>query len=311
MSEQYNLTDAELERLHGKGARQWIYNDSWTDYIKAAVDWAMTENHANTTSERMPVVTTTESVIWYMFLINPFLDYSVRMPGDFALLTLDWARTEQILGDHLPKPGDPVAANVLSEVQQLLVDHFIQRNVKAKILTVHAPLIGPYNWWPTQELETGWITIDGRQFPIIALGDSNDWQTPFQLPPSDHLPAYGSIKKFRYWLLNQLRDNKASLVLSGHLHRHAMFFVVNPEKAKPGQNLQAGMAIRVHTADLNSAWFDHGPPLFINSTCAGPVGHDVQVAKKWLTVRPGFTQITMENDGRVIDVQELYADWSM
>jgi hypothetical protein len=254
----------------------------------------------------MPLVTTIHSVIWYLLLINPFLDYSVRMPDGYALLMLDWSRDEQVRA--ISGGGDPVAGKSLNHVQAELVSHFIRQDVKAKILGIHAPLIGPYAYWPTDQLREGWVKRDGRRFPIVAMGNPEDYSTEF---PAGDQPVYGSIKLWRYWMLKQLRDNRVSLVLSGHLHRRAMFMIANPQNAKPHQDLREGMALGLLENDLNSFWYDHGPPLFVNTTCAGPIGHDVPFAGgDEIQVPPGYAEIQMENDGRVIAIKERYADYS-
>jgi len=326
----YNLTAPELERIHGKGATDLIYSKSWTDWPKALLEFLGAESSAPNSmpGTSMAIVTTTESILWYLLLINPFLDYSVRLPGKYGLLMLDWARTETLLRIHgeaktpisvehghemTPRSfwydkDDPVAADSLNMVQLALVDHFSTQNVKAKILGIHAPLIGPTSSWPIDELQKGWVTVHGKRFPIIAMGDSKLSKTAF---PAGEQPAHGSIGRFRFWILNQLRDNKVSLVLSGHLHRPAMFVIANPKNAKPDQDLRDGMALCLPGNELNSFWFDHGPPLFVNTTSAGPIGHDVRTAAaSEVKVPPGYSEITIENDGRVLEVKEQYGDWS-
>jgi len=313
----YNLTEAELERIHGPNAKVAIYHRVPGEYLQCVVEWITQPGMPET---GMPLVTTIQSVIWYLLLINPFLDYSVQLPGGYALLMLDWGRDENttVLSAKVA-PGkphwgiitsyDPVAAQSLSPDQKALVTHFVGQRAQAKILGVHAPLIGPNSSWPTDQMQTGSIKETGLEYPIIAMGDPAVEDTPF--PPYTR-PAYGSIKNWLYWILRQLRDNKVSLVLAGHLHRHAMFVIANPKKAKPHQKLQDGMALCFPAADLSTVWSDHGPPVFINSTCAGPVGHDVPIhGHPEEKVRPGYSQITIKNDGTVFQIQEQYGDWTL
>jgi len=168
-----------------------------------------------------------------------------------------------------------VAGDSLNEVQAQLVTHFLAQDVQAKILGIHAPLIGPNQYWPTDQLREGWVKRNGRRFPIVAMGNPNEHSTEF---PAGDQPAHGTIKLWRFWLLQQLRDRRVSLVLSGHLHRRAMFMIANPQKAKPHQDLRDGMALCLIESELNRFWYDHGPPLFVNTTCAGPIGHNVPFA---------------------------------
>ena len=307
-SRNYNLTDDEMGRIHGEGASQFIYHKSLTEYPRALVDWAIAEDFSSESmpDTSMPLITTIHAVIWYLLLINPFLDYSVRLPDGYALLMLDWARDEQLI--TVSGGGDPVAAHSLGPVQLDLVRHFIDQDVKAKILGIHAPLIGPYAYWPIDQLRDGWVTRNGKRFPIIALGNPDDSSTQF---PAGEQPVYGSIKLSRFWLLKQLRDNRVSLVLSGHLHRPAMFMIANPQNATPQQDLRDGMALCLLDNELNSFWFDHGPPLFVNTTCAGPIGHDVAfTGGDEMQVPPGYAEIQLENDGRVISIKKRTADYS-
>ena len=301
----YNLTEEEMARIHGEGGTELFDKNSWTDYPKALVDWAISEDRVESMPNTgMPLVTTIHAVGWYLLVINPFLDYSVRLPDGYALLMLDWSRDEQVRA--VAGGDDPVAGDSLNEVQAQLVTHFLAQDVQAKILGIHAPLIGPNQYWPTDQLREGWVKRNGRRFPIVAMGNPNEHSTEF---PAGDQPAHGTIKLWRFWLLQQLRDRRVSLVLSGHLHRRAMFMIANPQKAKPHQDLRDGMALCLIESELNRFWYDHGPPLFVNTTCAGPIGHNVPFAGgPEVPVPPGYNEIQMENDGRVIEVKEKYAD---
>ena len=47
--------------------------------------------------------TTVDSVLWYLLLINPFLDYAFPHPGGQQVLMLDWAEDEELF--NTAKPG--------------------------------------------------------------------------------------------------------------------------------------------------------------------------------------------------------------
>ena len=47
-----------------------------------------------------PINNDINSVVWYLLLINPFLNYTARFPGGYTFLMLDWAEQEKII---LPK----------------------------------------------------------------------------------------------------------------------------------------------------------------------------------------------------------------
>src|SRR6266849_966271 len=68
----YNLTAPELERIHGKGATDLIYSKSWTDWPKALLEFLGADSSAPNSmpGTSMAIVTTTESILWYLLLIN-------------------------------------------------------------------------------------------------------------------------------------------------------------------------------------------------------------------------------------------------
>jgi hypothetical protein len=116
-----------------------------------------------------PIETRVESVAWYLLLINPFLDYSAQLPGDFRLTMLDWAENE-IVDQHviaggidygptlvIPNTHGQMAKDAITPNQMWLVEQTWETHIGPKILGIHAPLVGPWPHWPNDQLATGRI----------------------------------------------------------------------------------------------------------------------------------------------------------
>ena len=105
-----------------------------------------------------PVQTTVESVIWYLLLINPFLDYAFALPSGQQILMLDWGEDEEVMNADEPRTFQGFgqrALNSLTALQRWQVEEFASLPGKAKIIGVHAPPLGPYPAWSDQELSEG------------------------------------------------------------------------------------------------------------------------------------------------------------
>ena len=89
-----------------------------------------------------PVHTVVDSVLWYLLLINPFLDYAFPHPGGQQVLMLDWAEQEELF--NTAKPGGPRAASSLTPLQEWHVKAFVGSAGRAKLIGIHAPPLGPY-----------------------------------------------------------------------------------------------------------------------------------------------------------------------
>ena len=108
--------------------------------------------------ESSPVQTTVESVAWYLLLINPFLDYSFKLPSGQQVLMLDWAKDEALFNAEDPRTFmrfGPQAASMLTPLQQWHVNEFVDAKGQAKIIGVHAPPLGPFGDWWDSDLAKG------------------------------------------------------------------------------------------------------------------------------------------------------------
>ena len=123
--------------------------------------------------KKFPTATDIESVEWYLFCINPFLNYQFTLPGGYSLLMLDWEENENVVFDTSYKgrlyslgfsTGAPRARNCLTALQKKLVEAFLKTNGKAKIVGMHSPPIGPWPDWYDDELLRGWneFELGGR-----------------------------------------------------------------------------------------------------------------------------------------------------
>ncbi|MCK4790208.1 MAG: hypothetical protein KAV87_41095, partial [Desulfobacteraceae bacterium] len=242
-----NLSKEETERVHGPGADSAWYSP----YVS-----------------EIPILTDLDSVKWYFLLINPFLDYTPRLPGRYTLLMLDWAEDEQILGANVQRTGLPIAEESLTDIQKNMVEWFADRDDPAKVLGMHASIVGPRPEWDNESLELGLLRpcpfckgsgqrrvrdrFDNRyisvgckckqfrgqtrrgdrwlptEHPLLAVHTPPEEDTDTSEEGLNSMPTYGSIKLHRDWLIEKLKEKRIPLVCCGHAHRNSIFVVVNP-----------------------------------------------------------------------------------
>jgi GH25 family lysozyme M1 (1,4-beta-N-acetylmuramidase) len=253
-----------------------------------------------------PTETNIDSIAWYLFSINPFLDYAFTLPGRQSMLMLDWAKTEDVLFDDVVKgekwgydPFDPSSAagtprpsSCLSALQQRLLSDFNAGPSKAKIIGVHAPPISPYSDWYQEDLFKGHKTYTNRLrargpsggHPLFATRPRGAWY--------GMTAERGSITKGRDEFIKAVRNPKFSirLVLSGHVHRNGIYvvhppdqriFEYRPKDLQRHPELTNALLIRGQSPNLVRGALPpavtvtpHGKqgPLFITTTSAGPRG---------------------------------------
>src|SRR5207244_3682895 len=64
--------------------------------------------------------------------------------------------------------GGPKAKDCLTKVQKELVEHVATSGVKAKILAIHAPPIGPWGYWKDDELSQGRVRYNANDLKAAA-----------------------------------------------------------------------------------------------------------------------------------------------
>ena len=151
------LTPKELTEAHGPEGDRLLYGSSTNRTLTQVA------------ADLWPISTCLNSVKWYLFLINPFLDYVVRFPGGYTFLMLDWAEEELDFSRHpdypmelnkwhdvfLPKVGLPVAKRSLTALQKDLVQWFASQPDSAKAIGLHAGIVSPDISKPDDVLQNG------------------------------------------------------------------------------------------------------------------------------------------------------------
>src|SRR5205823_13257921 len=125
---------------------------------------------------------------------------------------------------------------------------------------------------------------------------------------------YGSFNDgTRHWFIKRVADPRygVRVVLSGHIHRHGLYVVHVPGKEKgpivAGQMLVRGVvepAVR-GAAPPTVTLTPEGKrgPLYVNSTSAGPRGHLHPVNGRSYSADPGYSQLELSNDGKIVAVR--------
>lgn len=257
-----------------------------------------------------PLQTTVESVMWYLLLINPFLDYRVKFPGGQQLLMLDWAEDEQIedLNDRTWLGAGPRAAKSLTPLQKWHVEDFADLPGSAKIIGIHAPPIGPYPEWPGPDIEKGIRTYRPGEDSRLRGADGKNVKvsthTMFAIRPAGQpfgvAADYASIARERDWFIRKVADPRTGvrLILSGHIHRNGLFAVFAPTQ-DPGV-----LAIRnIRYAGVRG--LGAAGPLYVNTTSAGPRGFQWDDASNY--VPPGYALMGLAKDGTIdgVSVRQL------
>jgi len=246
-------------------------------------------------------------VEWYLFSINPFLDYQFTFPGGYNILMLDWAQKENVVfynsqngqqyGFALSPDEGPKASNCLTSNQKELVERFTATPGAAKIIGIHAPPIGPWPDWYDNELLCGWNEHEeggGRGYQLYRATLKCNGKTEsvrghpfFAIRPKHNFKdavygmdaIYGSFENNRDWFIRRLADPKYSVrvVLSGHIHRQGFFVtekLKNPDTALKDELLIRSINELVLNGQEKPASVSVGPrPLYVNTTSLGPRGH--------------------------------------
>jgi hypothetical protein len=268
--------------------------------------------------------------------IKPNIYKTLNITGGYDICVLDWAENEIVdlplykdgMEDGrtviLPNTsGGPRPKDCLSDAQIELFRHFARATGQASIVGIHAPVVGPWSHWFDDGLKNGTIRIvqskDGKLVPVenkklpkgIAveekqLGGKDAGKTTRytehpalvlrheQYEPFAQIADYGAIVPHREWLLTALRNAGTDLVLSGHIHRRNLLVV---EKLADG----AQVIRNVPDADISTA----PKPLFVNTTSAGPRGHDKATFGVSGRVDSAYAEIVITNTGKVASIEHV------
>lgn len=203
-----------------------------------------------------PTETTVDSIVWYLLLINPFLDYQFKHPCGQSVLMLDWAEGETLLLEGtlervihtIAKTNFLIgacASKSLTNLQNIHVQIFTDpiNKSKSKIIGIHSPPLGIWEEWYDDDLIKAWREYKPHpNYKIFSIKHGNKTLKgyPFVatlLPSGDIIPdtkglmpLYGSFEKDREWFIQRAVDKKSNirLVISGHNHRFGVYRVFKP-----------------------------------------------------------------------------------
>jgi Calcineurin-like phosphoesterase len=299
-----------------------------------------------------PVETSIESIAWYLLSINPFLDYAFTLPGKQSVLMLDWAKDEDVLfskienGEHTGynplMPGDaagtPRPHNNLTDLQQHLVADFLSGPSRAKVVGIHAPVIGPHGDWYDSDLMVAKKTYPD---PATARGPASGHPifaaTPSTVSgtPSGMVADRGSLgqTKARDWFVKLLANPNycVRMVLSGHIHRNVLLVtyppaqkivLTNPKDSFRNRVITGALIVRrvieqaVRGATPPAVTIDRAftapetrqGPLYILTTSAGPRGSfeerklTEEEAERKKSTDPGYARAELTSDGTIKSV---------
>lgn len=250
-----------------------------------------------------PLQTNVDSVRWYLLAINPFLDYSVPFPGGQQLLMLDWAEDEEVIDADWLRRGTPRPADSLSSLQRWHVTEFLRTPGQAKVLGVHAPVLGPAFRWNDDALRAGEVTYPSGADIRMRRPNGEvvrvERHTLYAIAPRGEpvgvAAGYGSLVHHRDWLIDQIAAPASGVrvVLSGHIHRDGLF-TTRPAAAGNGRLLR--------WVDPVAGGRAFASPLYVNTGSAGPRGSHVH-ANGESYVAPRFHVVTLTADGLIAAVQ--------
>ena len=267
-----------------------------------------------------PLQTTIESVIWYLLVINPFLDYAFPLPDGQQILMLDWAEDEEIMNSDEPRSFmgfGQRAANSLSALQEWHANEFARSPGKAKIVGIHAPPLGPYPDWYDDELRQGRKTYKAGQDSRMRRPDGKirrvSEHTLFAVRPKDApfgvAADHGSIVRQRDPFIRRVAESASGvrLVVAGHIHRAGLLVAYVPASKRQVRLIQAvkyeevrGVGRGVAAVRRNASVRAFPSPLYVNTTSAGPLGNVYGPPHR--NVPPGFAIATLGADGTIHSV---------
>jgi hypothetical protein len=308
-----------VRHAHGPGHdRQYAYPDLDLRRVARAAAGYLTGNLDFAGS---PLQTTVESVIWYLLLLNPFLDYAFALPTGHRVLMLDWGEDEEVLNSDEPRSWmgfGQRAANSLSALQRWHVTSFARSRGPAKVVGVHAPLLGPYPDWTDDDLRQGKKAYRAGEDSRMRRPDGQIVRVPRHtitaIRPKDApfgvSAEHGSIVRERDWLIRELGTSSSGVrvVLSGHIHRYGLLVAYPPVKDRHSRLLRSVTLAEVRGARRGMAAVRREAgrvrafpaPLYVNTTSAGPRGN--LYGAQWRAVPPGWILLTLAADGTIESV---------
>jgi hypothetical protein len=269
-----------------------------------------------------PVQTTIDSVIWYLLLINPFLDYAFAHPNGQRFLMLDWAEDEEVSNFDEPRSFENFgqrAAKSLTPLQKWQVEEFVSAPGKAKVIGIHAPPLGPYPEWSEEALANAKQTYSSKQDSRVRKPDGTILEltehTTFAIRPKDApygvAADHGSFLESRDWFITTIGKAGAGvrLVVSGHIHRNGLLVAYVPTgdqkkrwivRSVTHQEVRSAPPPKVASRRSTSGQVQFPAPLYANTTSGGPRGNHYGASHT--AVPPGYAIFSLESDGTITNV---------
>jgi hypothetical protein len=308
-----------LKIAHGPGHEQKYSYSLETESFLEVAGRGVLAFFGHLTQDGSPVQTRIESVLWYLLLINPFLDYSVTLPGGQQLLMLDFAKDEELQNQDEPKTWrgfGPRAAKCPTNLQKWMIQNFMDTPGRAKVLGVHVPPMGPYPTWTDGELIKGAKTYRSGEDSRFRMPDGRILKVPehsmFAIRPKDQphgvAADYGSFAREpeRDWFISNASDARHGirLILSGHIHRRGLFTVMRTQKNWMLQDVSAFNTNNIRwPLAATSGSHTYLGPLYVNTTSAGPRGNEYGVQYK--SMEPGWSWVRLASDGTIGSVTHV------
>jgi hypothetical protein len=234
---------------------------------------------------------------------------------------LDWGEDEEILNSDEPRSWmgfGQRAANSLSPLQKWHAAAFMRSRGQAKVLGMHAPLLGPYPDWNDGDLLQGTKVYGPGQDARMRRPDGRIVTVPRHTltairpkgSPFGVSAEHGSIVRERDWFVRGLgtSSSRVRLVLSGHIHRLGLLVAYPPSNDRESRLLRSVTFAEVRGARRSVAAVRREAgrvrafpaPLYVNTTSAGPLGN--VYGTRWRGVPPGWILVTVAADGTIESV---------
>jgi phosphatidylserine/phosphatidylglycerophosphate/cardiolipin synthase-like enzyme len=328
---------AIIQAAHGHGHdTRYSYSELGAERFAKAVAGFFTGELA---FDGSPLETSVASVVWYLLLINPFLDYAFPLPGGQQVLMLDWGKDEEIYNFESARDWmeySQRAKNCLSSPQEWLLTDFARAPGNAKVIGIHAPPLGPADRWTDDDLRQGeklfrWNQDSRMRNPtdgkVVKIEKHSLCAIAPKGAPFGIAAVYGSIVQRREPFIRQVGESASGirLVLSGHIHRDGLLVAYPPTNDRESRLLRSvtyaeasdsgrgvgprmaairrdGTCVRASPTDKCVRAFP--APLYVNTTSAGPRGNQylpAETSEGYVrnNVAPGWTRVELAADGTV------------
>jgi Calcineurin-like phosphoesterase/Hemopexin len=302
--EQKQILEAAHGPGHGRGSTVITTRQAYQDDVSHKLQGILGFFTGDLAFAGSPLQTTVDSVLWYLLLINPFLDYAAPLPGGQQVLMLDWGEREEIYNFASAKSWTEYsqrAANVLSPLQEWHVTEFAQSRGAAKVIGTHAPPLGPDDNWSEEDLAKGERTFEfGEDSRMRRPSDDKTIRVTQHTicavapkgAPLGVAAVFGTFVPRREWFVRKVSESPSGirLVLGGHIHREGLLVAYPPTNDKEARLMKS---VTYAEASDNGRGVGHGiaairhakvmeaghevervkafpSPLYVNTPSAGP-----------------------------------------